>query len=1267
MRPPDDGRRIPAVGAPDMSIQGVDFDRYSTVSGAALAEAGYSFVINQLGSGSSGTLTPALAAEYTRAGLDIVSVYASTARVFDNAWLGYDTTLASQLAGDAASLGYQNGYVDGRDALAYATGLQQTPGSAIYFIADPEARAGIAYDLSYYRGIAAALGENSPTGPLYAVGVYGSGMVLDAIHGAGLATYRWLAAPQSWAGSAGYTDYDIAQHGKADIAAFPGQVVIRDTAADDGAFGQWSVIDSSPDPTGTNTDQPVSRPNLVINDLTLPKVATAPGEQAKFAFAIGNIGDSSAAASAVRVYLSTDDIIGADDTLLGSFALPALAAGVSAAGSITATIPQGIALGGYHIGVIVDAVPNETQTTNNAYVLPFTLGAVTEAGPAPDLVINYLALRVASVAVGGQQTATFEIGNAGATAAAASTARIYLSSDATLSAADTLLGSIDLPALTAGGAATGTLAFTIPAGTWHVGIVASQVAGEINVGNNAYAVPLTVTATALPAPNLVINDLALSAPSAQAGDAATIGFEVGNAGTAPAGATTARVYLSTDATISAADTLLGSFAIPALASGAAAARSLAASIPTGTAPGSYFIGVLADPVAGEASINDNAFARGVTILAAAGAVSIANVTVIEGDSFTTTATFVVTRTGGTAAFSVQYATSDGGATVADGDYAATTGTLYFAAGVNTQTIAVTVNGDAIDESASAQTFHVALSAPTGGATLAVAKGTATILDDDAPNQPPLVGVQDIHVRPGSAIAAALMITETRAFQGNTITRYAFRDDGSAGGYFSIDGTAQAAGLWIPVTAADLGKVAYFGGDTPGAETVGIGVFDGTVWSASGTLTATTQIDNSDDFGNSALTAGRIGANGVMAGTIETAGDEDWFATTLTAGVTYRFDLQGRASDTGALAAPKLALFDSNANIISSGGGAADASLSFEVPASGTYYLAASGTDDATGAYRLGVTAVSPTLVGLAALDARKPEGNDGTTRFTFTASRSGVTTGETSVAYAVTGIGPRPATGSDFIGGALPTGTIHFLAGETTRTIGIDVAGDTTAEADETFLLSLQSLSADVLLRAGATSASGTIQADDAITDLAIIYSQTGLPFDAVPRFYDGAVAGLEKEIALITPENVNASVSGDNWFVKTGAGTDALAAHGGRNVLDGGAGSNFLTGASGEDSFFLDTRGPSDVWSTVVGFGSGDSATVWGVTAADFALTWQDGLGAVGFQGLTLHATSPGRPDAMLTFAGYTQADLDSGRLQMSFGAIDPSSPYLYFYGASV
>jgi hypothetical protein len=178
----------------------------------------------------------------------------------------------------------------------------------------------------------------------------------------------------------------------------------------------------------------------------------------------------------------------------------------------------------------------------------------------------------------------------------------------------------------------------------------------------------------------------------------------------------------------------------------------------------------------------------------------------------------------------------------------------------------------------------------------------------------------------------------------------------------------------------------------------------------------------------------------------------------------------------------------------------------------------------------------------------------------------------------------------------------------------------------------------------------------------------TNQPLGAVGQVYTGPVSGLQNEYANLTSDSLNIDATTDNWFIHSGAGTDAIAVHGGTNVLDGGTGSNFLTGGSGTDTFFVDDRGPTaDIWSTVVGFHAGDAATIWGVTPQDFAFAWADGQGAAGFTGLTLHATAGGRPTASLTLAGYTQADMSDGRLSVSFGN-DPASgsAYMYVHGNS-
>ena len=86
--------------------------------------------------------------------------------------------------------------------------------------------------------------------------------------------------------------------------------------------------------------------------------------------------------------------------------------------------------------------------------------------------------------------------------------------------------------------------------------------------------------------------------------------------------------------------------------------------------------------------------------------------------------------------------------------------------------------------------------------------------------------------------------------------------------------------------------------------------------------------------------------------------------------------------------------------------------------------------------------------------------------------------GPDTVDYSVTGAITDGADASDFDGGTLPTNvTVNFADGEASQLITIDVAGDTDAEADEGFLVTLSNPSRSGTL--DPSSATGTILDDD--------------------------------------------------------------------------------------------------------------------------------------------------------------------------------------------
>lgn len=108
----------------------------------------------------------------------------------------------------------------------------------------------------------------------------------------------------------------------------------------------------------------------------------------------------------------------------------------------------------------------------------------------------------------------------------------------------------------------------------------------------------------------------------------------------------------------------------------------------------------------------------------------------------------------------------------------------------------------------------------------------------------------------------------------------------------------------------------------------------------------------------------------------------------------------------------------------------------------------------------GVPAAATLAIAIAATSATNLEGNTGSTAFTFTVTRNGSLMQTSTVNWAVTGSGTNQATAVDFAGNALPTGSLTFTAGETSKTITVQVAGDSSVEPDESFTVTLSTPSA---------------------------------------------------------------------------------------------------------------------------------------------------------------------------------------------------------------
>jgi len=119
----------------------------------------------------------------------------------------------------------------------------------------------------------------------------------------------------------------------------------------------------------------------------------------------------------------------------------------------------------------------------------------------------------------------------------------------------------------------------------------------------------------------------------------------------------------------------------------------------------------------------------------------------------------------------------------------------------------------------------------------------------------------------------------------------------------------------------------------------------------------------DDYSSNTSTTGSVSVGGTRSGAIEAAGDTDWFRITLTAGRTYRFDLEGLDTSRGTLPDPFLRLRDSSGASLTfndDGGTGDNSRITWPATLSGTYYLSVgSSTTSGTGTYRVSAVDVTP--------------------------------------------------------------------------------------------------------------------------------------------------------------------------------------------------------------------------------------------------------------------------------------------------------------------
>ena len=231
---------------------------------------------------------------------------------------------------------------------------------------------------------------------------------------------------------------------------------------------------------------PQPEPDLMVAAPAVSDGRPAAGASFTLSATVRNAGDGAASATILRFYRSTDAAITTTDTQVGTDAVTALAAAATAAESVDLTAPADP--GTYYYGACVDAVTDESDTTNNCStsVQVTVPDAPSDTPPPPrggnpDLVVATPSVSDGRPDPGASFTLSTTVRNAGDGAANATTLRYYRSTDAAITTADTGVGTDAVTALAAAATAAESVNLTAPAdpGTYYYGACVDTVAGRV--------------------------------------------------------------------------------------------------------------------------------------------------------------------------------------------------------------------------------------------------------------------------------------------------------------------------------------------------------------------------------------------------------------------------------------------------------------------------------------------------------------------------------------------------------------------------------------------------------------------------------------------------------------------------------------------------------------------------------------------------------------------------------------------------------------------
>ena len=364
---------------------------------------------------------------------------------------------------------------------------------------------------------------------------------------------------------------------------------------------------------GDDENTPTTNPDLVVESPSVSDNTPTAGGNFTLSATVRNDGGGASGVTTLRYYRSTDGTITTSDTAVGTDAVTGLSTSGSASESVDLTAPS--SPGTYYYGACVDAVTDESDTTNNCSesVQVNVSASPQQSQGSPDLVVYAVLLSSGPFDTDPEAPFTLSaaVRNDGDGDSAATTLRYYRSTDATITTSDMEVGTYAVAGLSASGSVSESVDLTTPSGsgTYYYGACVDAVTDESDTNNNCSAsVQVTVSEPQdqpQGLPDLTISTVAVATnPSGTyPGGSFTLSATVRNDGDGASGVTTLRYYRSTDGTITTSDIEVGSYAVAELSTSGSASESVDLTAPS--SPGTYYYGACVDTVTGESDTNNN--------------------------------------------------------------------------------------------------------------------------------------------------------------------------------------------------------------------------------------------------------------------------------------------------------------------------------------------------------------------------------------------------------------------------------------------------------------------------------------------------------------------------------------------------------------------------------------------------------------------------------------------------------------------------------------